>query len=101
MTQRDKLLVLSHDPNLTDVRMIALEKVGYEVLTTSDSQTIKRTCAEHSLRLVIVGHSLLPAEKRRVWLEVREHCKIPLLELHKENGPELMPPAFFHDPRSR
>src|SRR5580765_8846727 len=68
-------------------------------LRSSRSQTrrqLGRTCAEHHLRLVMLGHSLLPAEKRRVWAEVREHCAIPILELHKESGPELMEPAFFH-----
>jgi len=45
----------------------------------------------------MLGHSLLPAEKRRVWAEVREHCDVPILELHKEGGPELMEAAFFHE----
>ena len=97
MTPRDKILVVSHDPGLADVRRNVLESAGFEVISATDSQTIGRTCAEHQLRLVMLGHSLLPAEKRRVWAEVREHCDIPILELHKESGPELMEPAFFHE----
>ena len=96
MTQRDKILVVSHDPRLADVRRKVLESAGFEVLAATDSQTVNRTCAEHNPRLVMVGHSLLPAEKRRVCVEVREHCNIPILELHEESGPELMEAGFFH-----
>jgi DNA-binding response OmpR family regulator len=97
MPQRDKILVVSHDPRLADVRRKVLENAGFEVLAAADSQTVRKACAEHDLRLVMIGHSLLPAEKRRVWAEVREHHNIPVLELHKESEPELMAPAFFHE----
>jgi len=63
-----------------------------------DSQTVGITCSKHNLRLVVVGYSVLPAVKRRVWEAVRQHCDIPILELHKESGPELMPPSFFYEP---
>jgi DNA-binding response OmpR family regulator len=97
VSPRDKILVVSHDPHLADVRRAVLENAGFEVISTTDSRTVGKTCAEHHLRLVMLGHSLLPADKRRVWAEVREHCDIPILELHKESGPELMEPAFFHE----
>jgi DNA-binding response OmpR family regulator len=97
VTQRDKILVVSHDSHLADVRRNLLENAGFEVLEARDSRTVKKTCTEHRLRLVMVGHSLPPAEKRRVWAEVREHYKIPVLELHKEGQPELMAPAHIHE----
>jgi DNA-binding response OmpR family regulator len=98
MLRRDKVLVVSRNQRLAQVRRRALEKAGFEVLAAADSQTVRTTCAKHNLRLVVVGHSVLPADKRRVWAEVRQHCDIPVLELHKESGPELMPPGFFHEP---
>lgn len=55
------------------------------------------TCVKHNLLMVVVGYSVLPADKRRVWAEVREHCDIPVVELQKDKGPELMAPAFFHE----
>jgi DNA-binding response OmpR family regulator len=97
MPHRDKILVVSHDPRLADVRRTVLENAGFEVIAAADSRAVRRTCAEHMLRLVMVGYSLLPAEKRRVWAAVRECCDAPVLELYKESGPELMAPAFFHE----
>ena len=39
MTQRDKILVVSHDPRLADVRRAVLESAGFEVISVTDSQT--------------------------------------------------------------
>jgi CheY-like chemotaxis protein len=98
MPQRGKILVVSRDPGLADIRRRVLENAGFEVVAaTSDSEAIKRTCAEHKLLLVMMGYSLPPAEKRRVWATVKEHCEIPVLELHKKGEPELVSPAFFHE----
>jgi DNA-binding response OmpR family regulator len=95
MPQRDKILVVSRNPRLAQVRRRILEKAGFEVLAAADSQTVRTACAKNDLRLVVVGYSVLPADKRQVWAEVRQHCDIPVLELHKKSEPELMAPAFF------
>jgi DNA-binding response OmpR family regulator len=100
MPQRHKILVVSHNPQLADKRRMILESAGFEVLAASDSQTVRMTCVEHNVRLVVVGHSVLPADKRRIWAEVREHCRVPVYALHKNGGPELMPPTFFHQAHS-
>jgi DNA-binding response OmpR family regulator len=97
MTEKEKILVISCDPGLADVRRRVLEKAGFEVLAASDSTTIQPTCAAHKPRLVMVGYSLLPSEKRRVWAAVRKLCDVPVLELHRQKGPELLSPAFFHE----
>jgi len=97
MTEKDKILVISRDPGLADVRRRVLEKAGFEVLAATDSSAIKPTCTLHKPRLVMMGYSLLPSEKRRVWAAVKEHCDVPVLELHKESGPELMSPDFSHE----
>jgi PleD family two-component response regulator len=44
VTEKDKILVVSHDPRLADVRRKVLEKAGFEVLAASDSTAIKLTC---------------------------------------------------------
>jgi CheY-like chemotaxis protein len=98
MHQRDKILVVSRNPRLAHTRRRILEKAGFEVLAAKDSEVVKRTCSEHRLRAVVVGHSVLPAVKRRVWAEAREHCRIPVLELRKNGSPELMPTDFFCQP---
>jgi DNA-binding response OmpR family regulator len=97
VTEKDKILVVSHDPRLADVRRNVLEKAGFEVLTASDSTAIQAECTVHKPRLVMIGYSLLPSEKRRVWAAVKEHCDVPVLELHREGGPELISPDFSHE----
>jgi len=89
--------VVSHDPRLADVRRKVLEKAGFEVLTARDSTDFRAECEVHKPRLVMIGYSLLPSEKRRVWAAVKEHCEVPVLELHRESGPELMSPDFSHE----
>ena len=97
MPEKDKILVVSHDPRLADVRRKVLENAGFEVLAASDSAAIQATCQVHKPRLVMIGYSLLPSEKRRVWAAVKEHCDVPVLELHREGGPELMSMDFAHE----
>ncbi|MGC2742664.1 MAG: hypothetical protein WA672_05715 [Candidatus Angelobacter sp.] len=97
MAEKEKILVVSRDPGLADVRRNVLEKAGFEVLAASDSTAIPSTCAVHKPRLVMLGYSLLPSEKRRVWAAVKEHCAAPVLELHRKKRPELLSPAFFHE----
>ena len=97
MTAKDRILVVSHDPRLAHVRRRTLENAGFEVLAASDSTAIQAECAVHKPRLVMIGYSLLPSEKRRAWAAVKEYCEVPVLELHRESGPELMSPAFSHE----
>lgn len=89
--------MVSHDPLLADVRRKLLEKAGFEVMAASDSTAIRSACEIHKPRLVMIGYSLLPSEKRRVWAAVKEHCEVPVLELYKQKGPELMSPDFFQE----
>jgi len=97
VTEKDRILVVSHDPGLGDVRRKVLEKAGFEVLAASDSSAIQAACAVHKPRLVMMGYSLLPSEKRRVWAAVKEHCDVPVLELHRKSGPELLSTDFSHE----
>jgi DNA-binding response OmpR family regulator len=91
-----KILVVSRDPGLADVRKRLLEDAGYKVIAATSESAISDLCQKQKPRLVLIGYSLAPAAKRKVWDEARKKCKVPILELHRENGPELMPPAYFH-----
>jgi DNA-binding response OmpR family regulator len=97
MTERHRILVVSHDPHLADVRKALLEAAGFEVFSASNLKAVQAAC-QKDLHLVMIGYSLPPAEKRRVWAEVRERCKTPVLELHKDEDPSLPAEVFFHRP---
>jgi len=47
-------------------------------------------CEKKRVSLVLIGYSLPPSEKRRVWVEARTVCKTPVLELYQGGKPELV-----------
>lgn len=49
----------------------------------------------------MIGHSLPPAEKRRVCVEARKHCKTPILELYGDGTPELVEETSMYAHQSR
>jgi DNA-binding response OmpR family regulator len=95
MTSAQRIMVVSHDPHLADVRKALLEAAGFQVFAASNMKEVQAACQKNP-QLVMIGYSLPPAEKRRVLAEVRERCTVPVLELHKSEKPSLEGDAFFH-----
>lgn len=92
------ILVASWDPVLADVRRAILENEGFEVLPAKGSAGVRALCKKRKVSLVLIGYSMPPSEKRRVWLEARKFCKTPILELHRSGKPELVESnAFAHE----
>jgi DNA-binding response OmpR family regulator len=87
---RRTVLVVSKDPELADVRKRVLENAGFEVIPVTDLKSLQEACDTHAISLVMIGYSLPPSEKRRVWETVRDLCKAPILELHQEGKPDLI-----------
>lgn len=91
MNPRETILVASWDPTLADVRKRALESAGFEVLQSKGAAQVHEICTKRKVNLVLIGYSLPPAEKRRIWEEARKTCKTPILEMYPSGGkPELM-----------
>ena len=42
------------------------------------------------MRLIMLGYSLPPAQKRKIWHSARKKCNAPILELHQKGKPELL-----------
>ena len=93
--ERDRIVVVSRDPKLADVRKNILEHAGFAVISASDDSGIVEACKSASVRLIMLGYSLSPADKRRVWAAAKAHCKIPILELHHRTDPELVEQNVF------
>ena len=95
------ILVASRDPKLADVRKTLLEGAGFSVVAASDSTDIEKTCSEANVRLVMLGYSLPPSEKRRIWKAAREKCKVPILELYRQGPPEVIDQnVYYHESRT-
>jgi DNA-binding response OmpR family regulator len=96
--KRDTILVASWDPVLADVRKTILEKEGFAVLQAKGSTGVRDLCKKKKVNLVVIGYSLPPSEKRKVWVEAREVCKTPILQLYRGAEPELIESnAFAHE----
>ena len=87
---KDTILVASWDPILEAARKRALESAGYEVVLARGSNGVREVCKKRRVSLVLIGYSLPPSEKRRVWVEARAVCKTPILQLYRGDKPELM-----------
>ena len=84
------VLVASRDPHLADVRGHVLEKAGFLVFAATKVEEIEKTCREKKIALVMVGYSVAPSDKRRLFTEVRKHCETPVLELFHSGTSELV-----------
>lgn len=101
MQAQPTILVASRDPHLADVRKTVLERAGFAVLATSDSATVRRACTAGIVHLVMLGYSLPPADKRKIWKAAREYCKVPILELHSNGRPEVLDQnVFYHESKT-
>jgi DNA-binding response OmpR family regulator len=65
--ERDRIVVVSRDPRLADVRKRVLENAGFAVIAASDASIVEQACGHQRVRLIMLGHSLSPADKRHVW----------------------------------
>jgi DNA-binding NtrC family response regulator len=99
--KKDTILVASWDPVLAELRKNILEKEGFEVLQAKGSAGVRTLCKKRKVNLVLIGYSLPPSEKRRVWVEARKVCKAPVLELFRGGETELMESnVFAHESRT-
>jgi len=92
---KGKTLVVSRDPKLADIRKTTLEAAGFTVIPAMDDSAVEQACSSNGIQLIMLGYSLPPADKRRVWAKSREYCNVPILELHKGTAPELVERNVF------
>jgi DNA-binding response OmpR family regulator len=91
-----RIIVASRDPKLADVRKAVLERAGFTVVAASDSETVEKTCTDGKVGLVMIGYSVPPSEKRRIWRAAREKCQAPILELYRKGAPEIVEQHVYH-----
>jgi DNA-binding response OmpR family regulator len=87
---KKSVLVASRDPGLADVRKRLLEEAGYRVFPATSVSEVEKGCRENEIDLVLVGYSVPPSRKRRIFMAARKHCKTPILELFSDGQPELV-----------
>ena len=85
---KGKILVVSRNPRLADIRKTVLEAAGFTVIAAmligaTDDSAVEQACRTNGIQLIMLGYSLAPADKRRVWAKSRQYCNVPILELQK------------------
>lgn len=90
------ILIASRDSALLQWKKQVLKGAGYAVITAASVEQVSRKCRRQKIDLLLLGSSLSPAEKRRFWVEARNMCQSPVLELYGRGDPELMDEIRTH-----
>jgi DNA-binding response OmpR family regulator len=89
------VLVVSADTQFAQIRQKILEDAGYKVISARGVDDVSQACRKQHIDLVMIAHSLPPSERRRVWVEVRKHCKTPVLQLQEKGEAEQIETNAF------
>jgi|SRR6185437_10781959 len=83
------ILLASLDPARTDLKKRLLEAAGYRVIVVNTVADIPSRCLNHKIDLVLIGSSLPVEERRRFRSQSRDQSSL-VLEIYREETPELM-----------
>ena len=84
-----KILVVSHSPKLAEIRKRVLEDAGFTVIAATDDDAVEPACSD-GIELILLGYSVTPSARRRVWAKSREYGDVPVMVLHQGGTPELL-----------
>lgn len=77
---KDRVLCVSFDRTVSDMRSDALRKAGFTVTTTTKiSEAMELLLSGEKFDLVIIGHRFSREEKRGLARMAREDCSTPVL----------------------
>jgi DNA-binding response OmpR family regulator len=74
-----KVLCVSFDMTVSDIRRAALKQAGYAVTATTDVKEALDLLSREEFDLVIVGHRFARADKDLLTVEAEEKENIPVL----------------------
>jgi DNA-binding response OmpR family regulator len=83
------ILSVSYDEALQRTRELILASNGYRVTSAWGLDAALRACTAGKFDLFILGHSIPPADKRRLIKTFRRHCDAPVIALQRGNEPDV------------
>lgn len=91
-----KILAVSYDEALLRTRKMILEREGYIVRAALGLEEATRACAESEKKfdLILLGHTIPRAEKRKILPELKKHCPAPVLSI-RAHGDLPIPGADY------
>lgn len=98
--KKRKILVVSRNPTLAKIRKTVCEGAGFTVIAATNDSAVEPACRK-GIEFVLVGYSVAPSDKRRVWAKSRQYSDVPILELQRSGNPELIERNLFADESKR
>lgn len=89
------ILSVSYDEQLLTTRQWLLEKASYHVTSVLSMGEALARCAESRFDLLIIGHSIPPADKLKVIDAFRRNNPVPVLSLRRQ-GDQVLSAAEYH-----
>lgn len=96
--RKDTIIWVTSDQERADDRRRLLQSAGLHVVIITGAEEIASACKEHNPQILMVGASVTPAEKRRIWAAARKSCNTTLVEVGSDGNPEVAQMSFFVDP---
>lgn len=92
--KKRKILIVSRNPTLAQFRKTVCEGAGFTVIAATNDGAVESAC-RNGIEFILVGYSVAPSDKRRVWAKSRQCSDVPILELQRSGNPELMERNVF------
>jgi hypothetical protein len=96
--RRNTIVLVSPDTRLGMRRKRLLEPEGLPVVVIQRPDELVPACKKHRPRLIMIGKSADPAQRRQVWAAARAACESPIVELTHNDIPEPAQINFFVAP---
>jgi DNA-binding response OmpR family regulator len=84
-----RILSISYDQALLHTRELMLSREGFEMVSAVGFSAAIEACKEGQFDLVIMGHSIPPADKGAIITQLRAMCDTPILALRRPNEEPL------------
>jgi DNA-binding response OmpR family regulator len=93
-----RILSVSYDKALLHTRELMLSREGFEIVSAVGFSAAIEACKEGQFDLVIMGHSIPPADKSAIITQLRAMCDTPILALRRPNDAPLKTAEYNLDP---
>ena len=84
-----RILSISYDEALLHTRELMLSREGFEVQSAVGFSAAIEACQMAQFDLVIMGHSIPPADKTAIITQLKATCDTPILALRRPNESPL------------
>jgi len=84
-----RILSISYDKALSQTRALMLSRAGFEVESALGFSAAIEACKKGTFDLVILGHSIPPADKSAIVSQLKDVCATPILALQRSNEPPI------------